>query len=107
MPSVKSGRVRPAGSRTSRRSILRLGLAGTAGAVWALVVGLDPRSGRGRTVSAQPVMTGRRARCSSCGVSVETRAGYVVCETCSATACPRCARVREQGFFCLICSEQV
>jgi len=106
MPRMKSGRATLLDSRASRRSVLRIAVAGAAGALCALAVGLDRFSGRGRAVFAQSATAGPRSRCSSCGRSVCTGAGYVICEACAGTACPRCARVRQRTFFCPTCVQR-
>ena len=85
-----------------RRTFLRGTLGAAVGVTCALLVGVNPLKGTGR-VAAQEEAVKRRLDCSSCRASVDTRAGYVVCESCGGFTCPRCARRREGGFSCLSC----
>jgi len=93
--------------RTSRRSLLRAAAVAGVAAFYVAFVGRNPLAGLTRTGLAEPLAGPTSLRCRSCGASVETRAGYVVCQACEGETCPRCARLGEQGFFCRTCFQQV
>lgn len=86
--------------RTSRRSVLQLALAAAAGVTSVAALGAGPL-GRLSGASAEEASTGRR--CSSCWRSVETRAGYVKCDSCGEASCPRCISISGDGFVCSRC----
>ena len=88
--------------RIPRRTFLRGTLGAAVGLACATAVGIGPLGGSSR-VAAEEKTSKRRLDCSSCRASVDTRAGYVVCETCGGFTCPRCARRREGGFSCPSC----
>ena len=93
--------------RTSRRSLLRAAAVAGVGAFYVAFVGLNPLAGLARTAFAEPPAGPTSLRCRPCGASVETRAGYVICQACEGETCPHCARLGEQGFFCRTCFRQV
>ena len=91
--------LRPLAGRIGRRSVLRAAVMGVAGAAFAIMVGVDPAGLRSAAAGeARPARS-----CRPCGASVNTRAGYVVCDACQGATCPRCARASGENFLCSIC----
>jgi len=90
--------------RTSRRSLLRVAAVAGAGALYVAFVSRNPLLGLTRIAFAQPPAS-PGLRCLSCDASVDTRAGYIVCRSCSGHVCPRCTRLRDTTFLCRPCFE--
>ena len=89
--------------RVRRRSVLRAAVMGVAGATFAIGVGVNPAGPRAADAGeARPARS-----CRPCGASVNTRAGYVVCDSCQGVTCPRCARASGENFLCSICDGQI